>query len=327
MSENGDRTVAVIIPMFNSTSTIVETLESVIGQTYTDLEIVVVDDGSTDDSVEKVRLMQGRDPRVRLVQQPNSGVAAARNNGAASTTAPYLAFVDADDLWAPEKVEAQMQLVDESKEPALVWCWCTHIDGEGFVLPTPNQYAGEGNLLEVLCRFDIIGNGSSLLMPRAVFEGAGGYEPDLRARGAQGCEDYLFALRAAEHFPLKVVTRHLVGYRVTDGNMSSNTPRMWRSLRQVCEEYSQKYPLLRTAIDENLRHMLNFYTFRSFELGNVPASYYFLKLIGREEPARLLQMIPTALKTLVIKNIVPTRFQRRGSAVGKTASAYMLQQW
>lgn len=327
MPEIGDRTVAVIIPMYNSSSTIVETLESVTAQTYTDLDIVVVDDGSTDDSVAKVRHMQERDPRVRLVQQPNAGVAAARNNGATSTAAPFLAFVDADDLWAPEKVQAQMQLLDGSEQPALIWCWCTHIDEEGLVKPSPTQYSEEGNLLEVLCRFDIIGNGSSLLMPRSVFEGAGGYEPGLRARGAQGCEDYLFALRAAEHFPLRVVTRRLVGYRVTDGNMSSNTPRMWRSLRQVCDEYSSKYPRYRAAIENNLRHMLNFYAYRSLELGNVSASYYFLKLIGREQPWRLISIGPAALKTLAIKKLVPRRFQRSRSAVSEATSSYMLQQW
>src|SRR5215510_7071243 len=94
--------------MFNSERTISATLKSICDQTHRNLDIVVVDDGSTDGSAAAVADWRARDPRVRLVQQANAGVAAARNAGAAATTASFLSFIDADDLWAPTKVEHQL---------------------------------------------------------------------------------------------------------------------------------------------------------------------------------------------------------------------------
>ena len=105
----GSVSVGVIVPMFNAERTIEATLESVCGQTHRALDIVVIDDGSTDASPSIVAAHADRDPRIRLVQQPNLGVAAARNLGAASTDAEFLAFIDADDLWAPSKIALQLQ--------------------------------------------------------------------------------------------------------------------------------------------------------------------------------------------------------------------------
>src|SRR5437868_1805768 len=107
MSHDED-TVAVVVPMFNSERTIGATLQSICAQTHAKLDIVVVDDGSTDGSTAVVESWCGRDPRVRLVRQANAGVAAARNAGVAATSAPFLAFSDADDLWAPAKTEYQL---------------------------------------------------------------------------------------------------------------------------------------------------------------------------------------------------------------------------
>lgn len=101
--------VGVIVPMYNASQTIDATLTSICAQTYRNLDIVVVDDGSTDDSGKSAQMWAEREPRLRLLRQLNSGVAAARNFGAANTPAEYLAFIDADDLWAPEKIEVQMR--------------------------------------------------------------------------------------------------------------------------------------------------------------------------------------------------------------------------
>src|ERR1700750_1680734 len=106
--------VGVVVPMFNAERTIAGTLASICAQTHHPLDIVVVDDGSTDGSAAIVDGWRARDNRVRLIHQPNAGVASARNAGAAATTAQYLAFVDADDLWAPEKIESQLLLLHDT---------------------------------------------------------------------------------------------------------------------------------------------------------------------------------------------------------------------
>ena len=100
--------VGVVVPMWNAAETIDATLAVLSAQAYKNLDVVIVDDGSTDNSPAIAHSWVRKDPRFRLLRQSNLGVAAARNLGAANTTAAYLAFIDADDLWGPEKIDAQM---------------------------------------------------------------------------------------------------------------------------------------------------------------------------------------------------------------------------
>src|SRR5689334_7548849 len=100
--------VSAVVPAYNAEATLRETLESVRSQTHERLEIIVVDDGSTDGTVAIVEAQQQIDPRIRLIRQKNAGVATARNAGAAAAKGAYLAPVDADDLWHPTKIERQL---------------------------------------------------------------------------------------------------------------------------------------------------------------------------------------------------------------------------
>ena len=103
--------VSVVIPAYNAGATIAETLASALGQTYRDLEIIAVDDGSTDDTAAVVAGAAANDPRIRLLRQANSGVAAARNYGIAEARANLIAILDADDLWHPTKVAKQVAAI------------------------------------------------------------------------------------------------------------------------------------------------------------------------------------------------------------------------
>lgn len=98
-----EKKIAIIVPLYNKRSTIERTMHSIFSQKMGDFEIVVVDDGSTDGSADLVRAM--KDPRLRLISQKNAGPGAARNVGANATTAPFLAFLDADDEWLPDYLE------------------------------------------------------------------------------------------------------------------------------------------------------------------------------------------------------------------------------
>ena len=243
--------VGVVVPMYNAEATIAETLESVCRQTYRALDIVVVDDGSTDSCADIVRLLAKKDDRIRLVRQTNAGVAAARNRGAQEVTAAYLAFVDADDLWAPEKIELQMEQV-AGREPALVYCWYSHINEDSEVFPFEYNPRITGDVRKALARENFVGNGSSMLVPREVFECVGGFSSSLREHGAEGCEDYMFAMGAALNYPFRLVPRYLVGYRTTASNMSSNADRMIRSFELVVETFRPN--LIEFADDFVLHH-------------------------------------------------------------------------
>ncbi|MBI2737331.1 MAG: glycosyltransferase family 2 protein [Rhodospirillales bacterium] len=261
-------TVGVVVPMRNAERTIAATLDSIGRQTHADLDIVVVDDESTDGSVAVVDDRIRRDRRVRLIRQKNAGVAAARNTGAAATGASFLAFVDADDLWAPTKIAFQLEALRQGGPTAgLAYCWFASIDQHDRVISFGPQPLIEGDAMKSLCAANWIGNGSSLLIRRAAFEKAGGYDPTLRARGAQGAEDLLMCFRAAEHADFAVVPRYLVGYRATPGNMSSDSLRMFRSTELVLDEYRRKYPEHARDIDHHLQASLYWFAYRAAATG------------------------------------------------------------
>ncbi len=250
--------------MRNAERTIAATLDSIGRQTHANLDIVVVDDESTDGSVAIVDDKIRRDRRVRLIRQKNAGVAAARNTGAAATAASFLAFVDADDLWAPTKVEFQLEALNRRGRTAgLAYCWFASIDQHDRVISFGPQPLVEGDAMKSLCAANWIGNGSSLLMRRDAFEKAGGYDPTLRARGAQGAEDLLMCFRVAEHTDFAVVPRYLVGYRATPGNMSSDSLQMFRSTELVLDEYRLKHPEHAADIDRHLRDARHWFAYRA----------------------------------------------------------------
>ena len=264
MSQQEQDTVGVVVPMRNAERTIAATLDSICRQTHAKLDIVVVDDGSTDGSVAVVDEKIRQDRRVRLVRQQNVGVAAARNAGAAATAAAFLAFIDADDLWAPTKIEFQLEAMRQGGPTVgLAYCWFASIDQKDRVVSFGPQPLVEGNALKSLCSGNWIGNGSSLLMRRTAFEKVGGYDPTLRARGAQGAEDLLMCFRVAEHTGFAVVPRYLVGYRATPGNMSSNSLRMFRSTELVLNEYRRKYPEHARDIALHLQASRHWFAYRA----------------------------------------------------------------
>jgi len=257
-------TIGVVVPMRNAERTIAATLDSISRQTHANLDIVVVDDESTDGSVAIVDQKIRQDRRVRLVRQKNAGVAAARNTGAAATAASFLAFVDADDLWAPTKIAFQLDALRQRGPTAgLAYCWFASIDQHDRVISFGPQPLVEGDAMKSLCADNWIGNGSSLLIRRTAFEKVGGYDPTLRARGAQGAEDLLMCFRVAEHFAFAVVPRYLVGYRATPGNMSSDSLQMFRSTELVLDEYRQKYPEHAADIEHHLRNARHWFAYRA----------------------------------------------------------------
>ena len=237
--------VSVVIPAYNTANTINETLHSVRAQTHANLEIIIVDDGSKDDTLSIAQSHAEADSRVRIVCKPNGGVASARNLGAEHAKAEFLAFVDADDLWAPTKIELQLaRLKAGGPEMGLVYCWSSIIDADSRVTALTLGAQFEGVVLPELLTNNFIGNGSCALVRRAAFEKALGFEPALRAAGAEGCEDILFYSRVAEHYLFGVVDDFLVGYRMLPDSMSAYAPRMMRSWILMHQEILSRHPEL-----------------------------------------------------------------------------------
>ena len=106
----------------------------------------------------------------------------------------------------------------------LAYCWFAHIDEDSRVFSLKNRPMAEGHVLQAMCKQNFVGNGSSMLLRRSAFDAAGWFDPSLRAREAQGCEDLLMCLRVAERFEFRVVPQHLVGYRITDSQYVERRP-------------------------------------------------------------------------------------------------------
>ena len=298
--------------MYNAEHTIAATLDSICRQTHPRLDIVVVDDGSTDRSVAVVDDRRRQDGRIRLIRQHNGGVAAARNAGAQATAAAFLAFIDADDLWAPTKIEFQLDALQASPSAGLAYCWFASIDPHDRVVSFGPQPMVEGDAMAALCSGNWIGNGSSLLVRRDAFEKAGGYDPGLHARQAQGAEDLLMCFRVAEHAGFAVVPRYLVGYRATPGNMSSASLKMFRSTELVLEEYRSKYPQHGPDIDRHLRDARHWFAYRAAAgRRRHDARVLFEEALSRHPLATLLHF--SGLAFSIAKGRAQRRFGRRPS--------------
>ena len=122
---SGPPRVAVVIPAFNRAGVLHEAVSSALSQTWRDLEIVVVDDGSTDDTGALMRDRFGADHRVKYIRQEHAGPGAARNRGIRATAGELVAFLDSDDLWLPDKIEAQVRRLDA--EPQAPFCFCDRV--------------------------------------------------------------------------------------------------------------------------------------------------------------------------------------------------------
>ena len=177
--------VSVVVPAFNAADTIDETLTSVRAQTYRALEVIVIDDGSNDDTAARARRFADFDARFRVVTQANGGVAAARNHGVALARGEFIAPVDADDLWAPTKIEKQVAALQRGgADFGLCYTWSARIDQTGAVLQFAAAPHDQGDVVKRLCMTNLMGNGSCAMMRASALDAAGLYDPSLRARKA-----------------------------------------------------------------------------------------------------------------------------------------------
>jgi glycosyltransferase involved in cell wall biosynthesis len=209
------RTISVIIPAYNRAREVGNAIDSALAQTLPPLEVIVVDDGSTDETPE---VLARYGDRIRIVRQENQGVAAARNAGIAVARGELLAFLDSDDVWLPRKSELQAARIDADPELGLVHCG---VDFEGTGIRLDGM---EGSVATEILRLDrsvIVAHGSGVMVPRRVAEEVGGFDPRMRVS-----EDWDFCYRVAARYriafvaePLVLHARHATGLQNDIGKM------------------------------------------------------------------------------------------------------------
>jgi glycosyltransferase involved in cell wall biosynthesis len=235
--------ISVIVPAYNAQQYIGETLQSIIHQSYPHLEIIVTDDGSDDGTADIVKKTMKKDRRVLLLQQPNSGVAAARNKAIMRSRGDFIAPVDADDICFPNKIcKLLNNLKKAGTKAGLAYSWYVTINQQGKIIGAGERPEFEGEVFGNLFFSNFIGNASATLIRRDCFDKVGLYNTKYFSQKAQGCEDYDLNLRIAEYYQFKLIREFLTGYRKTGHSMSANHMVMDKSRRLVFKDQKIRNP-------------------------------------------------------------------------------------
>jgi len=226
--------VSVIIPAYNSERWIRNTLCSVQRQTIENIEIIVVDDGSSDTTRTIASDVAESDDRIVIISQNNQGVGAARNSGISVARGCYIAPIDSDDLWHPMKLQKQLEAMHRAgPKTGLVYCLSKPVGESGESLGPAPIWSPTGNVLHAILHGNFIGNGSSPLIRKSVLQVAGSYLTREQQGGAEGCEDWDLYIRIAEKSGFEVVREELTFYRQSGSCMSNSVESMIRSFRNV----------------------------------------------------------------------------------------------
>ena len=241
------------MPAYNTGGSVAAAVRSVLAQTRSDLELVVVDDGSRDDTAAIVEALQAEDARVRLVRQENQGAAAARNNGIAQARGRFVSFIDSDDLWLPTYLEAMGAALEQAPAAGFAYTDAWTLDADGRVgtatamqwqhPPAAPPETAEELMLELLLRNFVY---AAVTVPKAVFEAVGPFDASLRA-----AIDYEMWLRMASRGYTAVRPPGLLAVYTRDrpGSISSNRAVVVGSLAGIYDRLADDPALEQEARD------------------------------------------------------------------------------
>ncbi|MGO9273601.1 MAG: glycosyltransferase family 2 protein [Terriglobia bacterium] len=245
MNESSNPKVSVVIPAYNAARWIAGTLDSVLAQTFRNFEVIVVDDGSSD---ETPQVVAGYGSRVRYLRKENGGAASARNVGIHASGGPYIAFLDADDLWLPEKLQLQMDLF--SRHPDLAWVYSDAMVFDGEAGQELHKYTISdvtklctGDVLRALLLFNFIASPTPVIR-RDVFDAVGYFN---EASLMRGLEDWDMWLRIAAKYQVRSVDRPLARYRL---HATSTTGAM-----DLADAFRTKCMIIESAVARDARRL------------------------------------------------------------------------
>lgn len=207
--------VSVIVPVYNNETYLGQAINSIMQQTYKDIEIIVVDDGSTDNSSKIAEDFE----QVKYIYQANSGPSAARNKGVSASRGEYIAFLDSDDMYAKNKIEVQVRTLEQNKDVDIVYNDCIVVDKNlNYIntLKSEGVYENEKDFLCMLLFRQIIPIPPSIMLRRKCFEDGYFYN-----NGYKHAEDYEFIIRLAQKYKFKYIPKPLYIYRRHENNLTN----------------------------------------------------------------------------------------------------------
>ena len=315
--------VSVVIPAFQSESRIGVALSRLARQTFTDFEVVVVDDGSSDDTSGVVRRAMEVDSRIRLLERANEGIGAARNHGIEAAEGEVLAFLDDDDLWHPCKLEQQLARFDAAPDAAVVSCYSALVDVDGRLLGWRMGGAPDGDVYREMLEWDMVSGGSVALVARGPLEAVGGFDASLPDRA-----DWDLWIRLARRHRFASVPRTLVGYTRRPGSVSQSYERMLDYGRAVLAKAREADPSISDAEHRALlaREQFAAACFCLADDRNALAWRYLSRALRSgptivlARPRRWGVMVMLALSTAL-----PRRVYRRGAVAAMSRAAFRME--
>lgn len=270
--------VSVIIPAYNAMSFLPKTLDSVLQQTFTDFEVLIVNDGSSDNIVQWANSLT--DERVKLISQSNQGVSTARNTAISKARGEYIAFLDADDLWQETKIEKQVQFLDNNPTVGLVATWMILIDEQGNLGSEVKLDFKQGNVKKKLMEVNLISCGSIPMVRCDCFDAVGLFEPNLRFG-----EDWEMWMRIAEKYNFGLIKELLVYYRQHPKNSSKNYQEILPDFdRLIKKMFSSVSPELQPKLNKTYGGMNLYIAWKSLEAKDYQGANNFCKRASKYYP-------------------------------------------
>ena len=235
---------SVVIPAYNAEQTIVEALESVLAQTETDFEVIVIDDGSTDETLHVLLKRFAGNERIRIASQPNSGVAVARNFGVSEAHGELIAFMDADDIWHPEKLARHASIHTRQPDLAASFarvCFCSDSEGQLRAGRTKSSVPERDCRLEDVIIENVVCTMSNLVLKRTAFNMIGGFDSTMRHVEDQD----LLARLLGQKYRLLGIPETLVGYRMSESGLSCDFGSMMTAWKNLASRWSSHIDIKR----------------------------------------------------------------------------------
>ncbi|MBI2413180.1 MAG: glycosyltransferase [Deltaproteobacteria bacterium] len=229
------RKVSVVTATYNRADYLPLAIESVLGQTYRDIEYHIIDDGSRDDTRKVVERYLG-DGRVRYYYQENRGQSAARNLGIRNSTGDFICFLDSDNIREPDKMEMQIRILDEDPDVDIVYGDGQCIDEQGRFISVPTAKKYSGSITEKLLISNFITN-NTVMCRKKCFAEMGGFDEGLRY-----AEDYDLWLRFSTRYRFHYLPEKIARYRVWGNRLSEDTGNVFKANRLILERFLEQYP-------------------------------------------------------------------------------------
>lgn len=227
--------VSVVIPAYNSEKTILGTINSVLNQTFSDFEIVVINDGSPDKTLSLLSTIS--DPRLKVFSYENGGLPVARNRGIRNATGEFIAFLDGDDLWTTDKLEAQLAALQNNPNAGVAYSWTQFIDENNNLLYLQPPVYLQGDIYRELLISNFISSGSNIMVRRHYIDRVGDFDPLLKV-----VADWDYYLRLSRECPFVLVPQYQVLYRKTFQSLSSKIDLMERESIDIIDRAFRDCP-------------------------------------------------------------------------------------